>query len=137
MKKTFFSRRDFLKGAAASAATVAAAGLVGGIAMAEGEAIYTPGTYSATATGMGEVTVTMTFDETKITDVVVDVSNETPEIGQLHGETLKEALAKARNEQEQIGQTNKKLSTGMFVTDTKQCISCKYDWKKQEQKYCR
>ena len=92
MKKSFFSRRDFLKGAAASAATVAAAGLVGGIAMAEGEAIYTPGTYSATATGMGEVTVTMTFDETKITDVVVDVSNETPEIGQLHGETLKEAL---------------------------------------------
>ena len=92
MKKSFFSRRDFLKGAAASAATVAAAGLVGGIAMAEGEAIYTPGTYSATATGMGEVTATMTFDETKITDVVVDVSNETPEIGQLHGETLKEAL---------------------------------------------
>lgn len=92
MKKNMFSRRDFLKGAAASAATVAATGLIGGIAMAEGEAIYTPGTYSATATGMGEVTVTMTFDETKITDVVVDVSNETPDIGQLHGETLKEAL---------------------------------------------
>ena len=92
MKKNLFSRRDFLKGAAASAATVAATGLVGGLALAEGEAIYTPGTYSATATGIGEVTVTMTFDETKITDVVVDVSNETPEIGQLHGETLKEAL---------------------------------------------
>lgn len=91
-KRGMFSRRDFLKGAAASAATVAATGLIGGIAMAEGEAIYTPGTYSATATGMGEVTVTMTFDETKITDVVVDVSNETPDIGQLHGETLKEAL---------------------------------------------
>lgn len=90
MKKNF-SRRDFLKGAAASAATVAAAGVLGA-AVAEGEAIYTPGTYTATAQGMGEVTVTMTFDETRITDVIVDVSNETPDIGQLHGETLKEAL---------------------------------------------
>ena len=95
MKKTKnLSRRSFLRGAAAGAAGIAASGLFGGVLAegADGEAVYTPGTYSATATGMGEVTVTMTFDEKSIVDVIVDVSNETPEIGQLHGETLKEAL---------------------------------------------
>jgi succinate dehydrogenase/fumarate reductase flavoprotein subunit len=39
----------------------------------------------------------MTFDETSITDVVVDVSNETADIGQLHGETLQEALMQAQS----------------------------------------
>jgi 5-methyltetrahydrofolate--homocysteine methyltransferase len=38
------------------------------------------------------VIVTMTFDETKITDVQVDVSAETPEIGGIHGETLRAQL---------------------------------------------
>jgi succinate dehydrogenase/fumarate reductase flavoprotein subunit/uncharacterized protein with FMN-binding domain len=102
MKKTGskLSRRDFLKGATAGAVTVAASGLFGGLVHAEengGAAIYTPGTYSAVAKGIGDVTVTMTFDETSITDVVVDVSNETKDIGQLHGETLQEALLQAQS----------------------------------------
>lgn len=41
---------------------------------------------------MGEVTVTMTFDETSITDVVFDLSNETPEIGQAAGDALRQAI---------------------------------------------
>lgn len=101
MKRTGskLSRRDFLKGAAAGAATVAASGLFGGLVHAEeaAEAVYTPGTYSAVAKGIGDVTVTMTFDETSITDVVVDVSNETKDIGQLHGETLRDALMQAQS----------------------------------------
>ena len=40
------SRRDFLKGALASTAAVAASSIVGAPVLAEG-AIYTPGTYSA------------------------------------------------------------------------------------------
>ena len=86
------SRRSFLKGAAASAVSVAAAGLLGGASLAEGGAIYTPGTYSAKAQGIGDVIVTMTFDETSIIDVVLDVSNETPDIGQAAAETLKAML---------------------------------------------
>ena len=88
------SRRDFLKGALAGTATVAAGSLLGANVLAEsaGDAVYTPGTYSAQATGMGTVTVTMTFDETSITDVVLDVSEETPDIGQAAAEELKAAL---------------------------------------------
>ena len=88
------SRRDFLKGALAGTATVAAGSLLGTGALAEsaGDAVYTPGTYSAQATGMGTVTVTMTFDETSITDVVLDVSEETPDIGQAAADELKAAL---------------------------------------------
>lgn len=74
------SRRDFLKGAIAGTATVAAFGFGSGSAFAA-DAIYTPGTYSAKANGMGEVIVTMTFSESAITDVVLDLSGETPSIG--------------------------------------------------------
>ena len=74
------SRRDFIKGALAGTASLAALGISGVSALAD-DAIYTPGTYSATAQGMSIVTVTMTFDEKSITDVVLDVSGETPSIG--------------------------------------------------------
>ena len=82
----FISRRDFLKGTAAGAVTAAAASLLGGLTFAEstteGGGIYTPGTYTAKAQGLeSEVTVTMTFDETSILDVVVDTSGETEGIG--------------------------------------------------------
>ncbi len=103
MKKSY-PERDFLKGATAGALTVAAAGVLGGCSTgsesttaAAADELYTPGTYTATAKGMGEVTVTMTFDTTSITDVVVDVSNETENIGQLHGDTLKEAILAAQS----------------------------------------
>ena len=85
------SRRDFLKGALAGTVTAAAAGLAGMPAFAD-DAIYTPGTYSATAEGMGTVTVTMTFDEKSITDVVLDVSGETVSIGQAAAEELRQSL---------------------------------------------
>ncbi|MCD8338049.1 MAG: FAD-dependent oxidoreductase [Lachnospiraceae bacterium] len=97
------SRRDFLRGATAGAASLAASGLFGGMGSlvhaeeAAADAIYIAGTYSATAMGIGAVTVTMTFDETSITEVVVDVSNETADIGQLYGETLQEALMAAQS----------------------------------------
>ena len=91
------SRRDFLKGALAGTATVAATGILGGNVFAEATTegagpLYTPGTYSAQEQGIGKVTVTMTFDETSITDVVLDVSEETPDIGQAAADELKEAL---------------------------------------------
>ena len=89
------SRRNFLKGALAGSAALAVSAATGLPVLAE-EAIYTPGTYSATAQGINTVMVTMTFSETAITDVVLDVSGETADIGQAAAETLKAALMEAQ-----------------------------------------
>ena len=88
------SRRSFLKGALAGTAAVTAGSLgLSGIALAEGKAVYTPGTYSAIEKGaMSNVKVTMTFSETAITDVVVDSSGETAGIGLEEGDRLAELL---------------------------------------------
>ena len=103
MKK--ISRKGFLKVAAAAAmsgvtASALAAcntGSSSSTAASTGEAIYTPGTYTGTAAGIGEVKVTMTFSETAITDVVIDASNETESIGGVAAPTLKDALMAAQS----------------------------------------
>ena len=92
------SRRDFIKGALAGGATLATAGMLGVPVLAEEKGIYTPGTYTAKGQGInGEVTVTMTFDADKITDVVLDVSGETPSIGQAAAEELKAMILEAQS----------------------------------------
>ena len=81
MMKNKISRRDFLKGSMASVAGLTVATFFPSVLHAE-EAVYTPGTYTAAAKGMeGDVTVTMTFDETSITEVIIDASGETEAIG--------------------------------------------------------
>jgi uncharacterized protein with FMN-binding domain len=116
MKK--ISRKGFLKvaaaaamsGVTASALAACNAGSSSSTAASAGEAIYTPGTYTGTATGIGEVKVTMTFSETAITDVVIDASNETESIG---GAALEE-LAKqvvAANSAESDGVSGATLTT--------------------------
>ncbi len=58
---------------------------------------YTPGVYTATEFGMmGDVVVTMTFDEEKIVDVQVTGEKETPGIGTLAMEQLPEAILNAQ-----------------------------------------
>ncbi|MCC8066542.1 MAG: FAD-dependent oxidoreductase [Clostridiales bacterium] len=48
----------------------------------DAESLYTPGTYSATRVGInGDVTVTITVDESSITDVEIVGDEETPSIG--------------------------------------------------------
>lgn len=102
MKK--ISRKGFLKvaaaaamsGVTASALAACNAGSSSSTAASTGEAIYTPGTYTGTATGIGEVKVTMTFSETAITDVVIDASNETESIGGVAAPTLQEAIMAAQ-----------------------------------------
>ena len=103
MKK--ISRKGFLKvaaaaamsGVTASALAACNAGSSSSTAASTGEAIYTPGTYTGTATGIGEVKVTMTFSETAITDVVIDASNETESIGGVAAPTLQEAIMAAQS----------------------------------------
>ena len=86
------SRRAFLRTTLASGASLAAAAV-----HAAPAGIYKPGTYSAKAAGIGDVVVTMTFDAEKITDVVLDVSHETPSIGQAAAESLKKSLMAAQS----------------------------------------
>lgn len=103
MKK--ISRKGFLKvaaaaamsGVTASALAACNAGSSSSTAASTGEVIYTPGTYTGTAAGIGEVKVTMTFSETAITDVVIDASNETESIGGVAAPTLKDALMAAQS----------------------------------------
>lgn len=90
------SRRDFLRGTAASALGLTVSGILGTIAAAEETGIYKPGTYSATAQGMGTVTVTMTFDANAITDVVIDASGETAGLGDVAAETLSKQILEAQ-----------------------------------------
>ena len=59
--------------------------------------IYTPGTYSASAKGMGNVTAEITVDENSITDVKLDLSEETENIGQAAGDTLKQEILDAQS----------------------------------------
>lgn len=106
------SRRDFIKGMAAGSLTLATTGILSActseststsaaetsssatttVAPSTSSGIYTPGTYSAQATGIGTITVTMTFNENNITDVVLDLSHETVSIGQAAKEELTQAI---------------------------------------------
>lgn len=105
MKK--ISRKGFLRVAAMTAmsATTAAAlaacqnsGEAAASSAASGNAgIYTPGTYTATETGMGTVTVTMTFSDSAITEVKVDTSKETIDVAVNSAEEFQEALMAAQS----------------------------------------
>ncbi len=116
MKKT--SRREFLKGTLAGAASLTLAGVLGACGTdtqatptpdaatptpapaptPAAKGIYTPGTYKATAQGYdSEVTVSMTFDAEKITGVEIDVSGETPDVGGKIGDKMTERIMSAQN----------------------------------------
>lgn len=108
------SRRDFLKGAAASVAGVAAMGVLGACSneaatttaapqttaapetTAAPKGKYTPGTYSATGKGLSTLMVTMTFSADAITDVQLNLEGETASIGQAAADELKAALMNAQ-----------------------------------------
>ena len=90
------TRREFLKATAAGSLTVAASGLLGVNAFAD-DAIYKPGVYTASADGIGVVTVTMKFSETQILDCIVDTSNETDGIGKGTGEGFAERILSSQS----------------------------------------
>ena len=87
--------------AVSNAASIAVSN-IGGVAAGSPPAgsglTFTPGTYEATARGIdSDVKVTMTFDETRITDVKVDVSGETPDIGGKIGDQMANAILTAQS----------------------------------------
>jgi uncharacterized protein with FMN-binding domain len=109
MGKNEISRRTFIKGLAAGAAGIAGVGVLQAVeqvlpakkstavsttasAVSDGMT-FTPGTYTSSAKGIAsDVTVTMTFDETTITDVQIDASGETPDIGGTAAEELAQKI---------------------------------------------
>ena len=59
---------------------------------------FKPGTYEASAQGMGgAVTVKVTFSETEITDVVIEGPNETPGYGDKAIAAMPEQVLKAQS----------------------------------------
>lgn len=112
MSQNGLSRRDFLKGVVAGAVSAATVGVLQGCQheaaaapvttapaattpapTTGGAAIFTPGTYSASAKGIAsDVKVTMTFSESNITDVQIDASGETPTIGGVIVDDMQKAI---------------------------------------------
>ena len=100
------SRKGFLKIAAAAAmSSVTAAGLAacnaanGSSSASSAAGIYTPGTYTATAKGMSEITATVTFDANTITKVELDLTGETESIGGAAKDKLIEQIMNAQTSQ--------------------------------------
>lgn len=84
---------------------------------------YEPGTYEASAQGLGGlVTVTMTMDGTSITDIMIEGQDETPEIGGAAIEALQAAILEAQS-------ADVEAVTGATITSTavldavKDCIA--------------
>lgn len=105
MSNKNYSRRDFLRMTGAATFSAMTAGLLsacGSKTEAAAEpavnSIYTPGTYTAGGRGhVGEVSVSVTFDETHITEVVIDAGAETPTIGGAASEKLVEQIMAAQS----------------------------------------
>ena len=117
-----FSRRDFLKGAAAGAFGLATAGILGGMGKASAEGIYTPGTYTATAQGMGTVKMTAVFDANSIVSIDLDLSEETPSIGQAAKDAIIEQLMNAQGS-DIDGVSSATITTNAAKSCLEQCIA--------------
>ncbi len=92
-------------------------------AAAAGAAGYTPGTYTATAKGLeSDVTATLTFDETSITDVSFDVSGETKGIGTETGEPLAAAILDAQSAQVDVI-AGASITSGAALEAAADCIA--------------
>lgn len=117
-----FTRRDFLKGAAAGAFGLATAGILGSLGKASAEGIYTPGTYTATAQGMGTVKMTAVFDANSIVSIDLDLSEETPSIGQVAKDALIEQLMNAQSS-DIDGVSSATITTNAAKSCLEQCIA--------------
>lgn len=84
--------------------------------------LYTPGTYSATADGIGKVTVTVTVDAKRITDVKLDLSGETEQIGQAAGETIRKQILKKQSDKID-GVSGATVTTGAVKVAIAKCLA--------------
>ena len=117
-----FSRRDFLKGAAAGAFGLATAGILGGMGKASAEGIYTPGTYTATAQGMGTVKMTAVFDANSLVSIDLDLAEQPPAIGQAAQAAIIEQLLGAQGT-DIDGVSSATITTNAAKSCLEQCIA--------------
>ena len=122
MRNNNFTRRDFLKGAAAGALGLATAGILGSLGKASAEGIYTPGTYTATAQGMGTVKMTAVFDANSIVSIDLDLAEETPAIGQAAKDAIIEQLLGAQGT-DIDGVSSATITTNAAKSCLEQCIA--------------
>lgn len=124
------SRKGFLKMAAATAMGGVTAGALAACqgsttaASSGASGTYTPGTYTAEATGIGStpVKVTMTFDAEKITDVQIDVSGETAGYGADIGDEMIEKILSAQSS-EVDGHSGATITSNAIKKAAESCIS--------------
>ncbi len=127
------SRKGFLKIAAATAMSGATAGVLAACEAASSSVaasssaaagVYTPGTYTAEATGIGAnpITVTMTFDAEKITDVQIDVSGETAGYGADIGDEMIEKILSAQSS-EVDGHSGATITSDAIKKAAENCIN--------------
>ena len=87
------------------------------------EAIYTAGTYTATAEGcLSDVTVTVTVSDTAITDVRVDASGETAELGGKAAEELPGEIIRSQST-DVDGYTGATLTSDAIKKAAADCIA--------------
>jgi uncharacterized protein with FMN-binding domain len=110
MGKENISNKTLAKGLAAGVVVVASLGILqvgeyststsandAAPVLAQGSGSYTAGTYTASAAGISsDVTVSVTFDETSITGITVDVSGETAGLGADIGDEMIEKFLAAQ-----------------------------------------
>ncbi len=120
MSRGKLSRRAFLRGAAASAVGTAVIGL--SACSPRRAAVYTSGTYTAKAQGIGTVVANVTFSEGAITAVDLDLSGETATIGQAGKAELIKQIMKAQSS-EIDGVSGASMTTGAVQRAVTDCIA--------------
>ena len=125
------SRLPLAIGGVAVAAVVAVGGFAlagrggasGTAAASTAEAIYTAGTYTATAEGcLSDVTVTVTVSDKAITDVRVDASGETAELGGKAAEELPSEIIRSQST-DVDGYTGATLTSDAIKKAAADCIA--------------
>ena len=98
-------------------------GASGTAAASTAEAIYTAGTYTATAEGcLSDVTVTVTVSDKAITDVRVDASGETAELGGKAAEELPSEIIRSQST-DVDGYTGATLTSDAIKKAAADCIA--------------
>ena len=98
-------------------------GASGTAAASTAEAIYTAGTYTATAEGcLSDVTVTVTVSDKAITDVRVDASGETAELGGKAAEELPSEIIRSQST-DVDGYTGATLTSDAIKQAAADCIA--------------
>ena len=96
----------------------------GTVPAADNAASLTDGTYTSSAKGcLSDVTVTVTVSGGKVSEVAIDASGETPELGGAAAETLADELTKAGSTAGVDAVSGSTLTSNAVFTAMDDCLS--------------